>query len=113
LSGKLEIEHILPTAKGGTDDEENLWLSCRDCNSYKSYKISGFDTETKQNVKLFNPRTQDWREHFTFDESKAIIIGQTGCGRATVNALRMNEEQAVKARMIWVKAGWYPPTDLQ
>jgi HNH endonuclease len=113
LSGKLEIEHILPTAKGGTDDEENLWLSCRDCNSYKSYKISGFDTETKQNIKLFNPRTQDWREHFKFDESKAIIIGQTGCGRATVNALRMNEEQAVKARMIWVKAGWYPPTDLQ
>ena len=24
----LEIEHIVPKAKGGTDDEDNLWLAC-------------------------------------------------------------------------------------
>jgi hypothetical protein len=107
--GKLEIEHIVPIAKGGTDDEENLWLSCRDCNSYKSSKVTGFDEETKQEIKLFSPRKQSWNEHFIFDESKTIIIGKTPCGRATVNALRINEEQAVKARTIWVKAGWYPP----
>jgi hypothetical protein len=111
LMGKLEIEHIVPIAKGGTDEEENLWLSCRDCNSYKSSKIKGFDEETQQEVKLYNPRKQNWNEHFDFDESKTIINGKTTCGRATVNALRMNEEQAVKARMIWVKAGWYPPID--
>ncbi len=112
LMGKLEFEHILPIAKGGTDDEENLWLSCRDCNSYKSSKITGFDEKTKQEVKLFNPRTQNWNEHFAFDEGNTIIIGKTSCGCATVNALRMNEEQAVNARTIWVKAGWYPPKDL-
>ncbi|WP_313933932.1 MULTISPECIES: HNH endonuclease signature motif containing protein [Nostocaceae] len=33
--GILEIEHIVPKAAGGTDDEENLWLACRLCNSYK------------------------------------------------------------------------------
>jgi len=27
--GVLEIEHIIPKAKGGTDEEENLWLACR------------------------------------------------------------------------------------
>src|SRR5262249_54784110 len=27
----LEIEHIVPTAHGGTDEEENLWLACRMC----------------------------------------------------------------------------------
>ena len=26
--GILEIDHIIPKAKGGTDDEKNLWLAC-------------------------------------------------------------------------------------
>ena len=33
--GLLEIDHIVPTARGGTDDEENLWLACRLCNGFK------------------------------------------------------------------------------
>ncbi len=32
---KLEIDHIIPVAKGGTNDVENLIASCRDCNSGK------------------------------------------------------------------------------
>lgn len=27
----LTLEHIQPKARGGTDEEENLWLSCRSC----------------------------------------------------------------------------------
>ena len=109
--GKLEIEHLLPIAEGGTDDEENLWLACRDCNSFKSSRIYVFDEETAQTTRLFNPRTQNWHEHFSLSEDKTIIKGITACGRATVIALRMNTEQAVYARTIWVKAGWYPPKD--
>lgn len=30
--GRLEIEHIIPTAAGGGDAESNLWLACRLCN---------------------------------------------------------------------------------
>ncbi len=26
MMGKLEIDHIIPTARGGAADEENLWL---------------------------------------------------------------------------------------
>ena len=111
LMGKLEIEHLLPLAQGGTDDETNLWLACRDCNSYKSSKIYGFDDQTGRKVKIFNPRTQNWSKHFKFSEEKTKIIGKTACGRATVIALKMNEKQAVKARMLWVIAGWYPPKD--
>ncbi len=111
LMGKLEIEHLLPLAEDGTDEEENLWLACRDCNSYKSSKVYVFDEETEQKVRLFNPRTQNWHEHFKFNENQTKIIGKTACGRATVVALRMNEEQAVSARTRWVAAGWYPPKD--
>jgi len=31
----LEIDHMIPKARGGTDEEANLWLACRMCNSFK------------------------------------------------------------------------------
>ena len=33
---KLEIDHITPAAKGGTNDADNLQVLCRDCNAGKS-----------------------------------------------------------------------------
>ena len=35
LPFELEIEHLLPTKRGGANDDENLWLACRACNTYK------------------------------------------------------------------------------
>jgi len=33
---KLEVDHIVPIAKGGTDSLTNLWTLCFDCNRGKS-----------------------------------------------------------------------------
>ena len=55
----LEIDHLLPTAAGGTDDEENLWLACPLCNLYKGIKTHGIDPLTLRKVLLFNPRKQN------------------------------------------------------
>lgn len=33
-----EVDHIVPTARGGTDDLSNLALSCVSCNSIKRRK---------------------------------------------------------------------------
>jgi 5-methylcytosine-specific restriction endonuclease McrA len=30
--GRLQIDHIRPVAKGGSDDEDNLCLACELCN---------------------------------------------------------------------------------
>ena len=35
ILGLLEIDHIIPKARGGSDDEDNLWLACRLCNNAK------------------------------------------------------------------------------
>ena len=35
----LEIDHIVPKSKGGTDDPENLITACRECNRGKGNKI--------------------------------------------------------------------------
>jgi hypothetical protein len=105
----FEIEHILPKAAGGTDDEENLWLSCGVCNSFKHAKTHAVDPITKEEVRIFNPRTQDWNEHFEFSSDNSEILGKTVCGRATAAALKLNNPRAVKMRKLWASVGWFPP----
>jgi hypothetical protein len=105
----LEVEHLLATANGGTDDEENLWLACRLCNGYKSVHMKGVDPESKKKVALFNPRTQNWDEHIEWAFEK--IVGKTPCGRATVQALKLNNEIILPVRKKWILAGWFPPKD--
>jgi hypothetical protein len=39
------------------------------------------------------------------------IIGITPCGRATVEALRLNNENVVTARYVWTKVGFHPPIE--
>ncbi|MBA4183115.1 MAG: HNH endonuclease [Acidobacteria bacterium] len=111
VSMPLEIEHLQPIACGGTDDEENLWLACRNCNGFKHAKTHATDPQTNIETPLFNPRQQVWSEHFELSEDKTEIVGKTACGRATIIALRLNFEQAVNARKVWVSAGWFPPQD--
>lgn len=41
------IDHIIPLAKGGTNEEENLTLACRECNSKKGDEI--WERPTQQN----------------------------------------------------------------
>lgn len=105
----LTLEHIIPKAKGGQDIEENLWLSCRLCNEAKGVLIEAIDPHTGVYAPLFNPRTQVWAEHFAWNEDGTRIIGQTAVGRATVAALSLNGELRVRARALWVEAGWHPP----
>lgn len=107
----LEVEHIVPKSKGGTDDEENLWLACHSCNLFKSDKTHGRDPLTGRRVRLFNPRRQQWKRHFRWSEDGALIIGCTACGRATVVALNLNNLIAVTVRRNWVAAGWHSPED--
>ena len=107
----LEIDHIIPEARGGTSDEENLWLACPMCNSHKSDRQETIDPESMTTVPLFNPRTERWDDHFAWTEDSTIIRGKTPKGRATVVALQMNHPDVVAAHRLWVLVGWHPPMD--
>jgi hypothetical protein len=107
----LEIDHIIPTARGGTDEEENLWLACRMCNGFKGDRTHGLDPLTGQEVPLFDPRHQHWAEHFAWSADGLQVIGLTPCGRATVVMLQLNNVIAVMVRRESVSAGWHPPTE--
>jgi 5-methylcytosine-specific restriction endonuclease McrA len=59
ILGRLEIDHIIPSARGGTDSEENLWLACSLCNNYKGSQIEARDPLTGEVVALFNHAGSD------------------------------------------------------
>jgi hypothetical protein len=107
----LEIDHYIPEARGGTTDEENLWLACPMCNSHKSDRIDAIDPETGVTVPIFNPCQEQWEIHFEWVEGGTVIRGKTSVGRGTVAALQVNHPDVVAARRLWVEVGWHPPDD--
>lgn len=111
LGMPLTIDHILPQALGGETVEENLWLACHRCNGFKATQTNAVDNITGENSALYDPRTQDWAEHFMWSADGVQMIGKTPTGRATVEALKMNNDEIVVTRRHWVSAGWWPPQD--
>ena len=107
--GQMQVDHIWPKVKGGSDEVDNLCLACELCNQYKWAKTTGPDPESGQETNLFNPREQQWGKHFVWSTDGILIYGLTACGRATVEALRLNNPLAVTVRRNWVIAGWHPP----
>ena len=112
VMAKLEIEHIFPFAKGGSGDESNLWLCCPICNRHKSDKVEVIDPQSGKLEPLFNPRLQNWLEHFEWIEGGLRIAGKTPTGRATVSALQLSHDpDALMVRSYWIQVGWHPPQD--
>jgi hypothetical protein len=111
LSGiRCQIDHITPLSRQGPTTADNLCLACVACNGYKGTRTHFLDPETGEEVPLFNPRRHVWREHFQWSDNGVEIAELTPCGRATVVALKLNNESLTRARRRWVLAGWHPPT---
>jgi len=107
----LVIDHIIPRARGGLDTAENLCASCYRCNEYKGARTHAQDPATQALVPLYNPRIQDWPTHFRWENGGLYIVGTTPTGRASVVALRLNNEYIVESRALWIAQDWHPPVD--
>lgn len=103
----FEVEHIIPVSRDGSDEEDNLALSCRSCNLYKSNLVSGFDEETQSEVALFNPRRDVWKEHFVVNKNTGELNGLTAAGRVTTFRLRINRAAQLAARIQWLRLGLF------
>ncbi len=106
----LSIDHLIPEAKGGATERENLWFACRPCNEFKGDRTHAKDPQTEPLVPLFNPRQQNWDEHFAWSDDGSQVYGQTPIGRATIEALQLNRPMLIRARRRWSLAGWHPPS---
>lgn len=115
-SDVFTIDHIVPRSLGGSDDPNNLALACRRCNERRYNFTTGVDPQTQAEVPLFNPRQQQWADHFVWTAEGSSIIGITPTGRATCNRLDLNDDQHNQgfiqdARQLWIQGGWHPPLD--
>lgn len=97
------IDHVIAGKHGGSTEAENLAYSCRLCNQHKGTDLSSIDPESGEIVRLFNPRTDRWAEHFQF--ANAEVRGFTPTGRATVRLLQLNHARRVQERALLLAAG--------
>jgi HNH endonuclease len=105
---RYHLEHIIPSAQGGSDGPGNRALACAACNLTKVDKTMGIDAQTGAELALFNPRQQDWQEHFRWADDRETVIGLTATGRATIVTLDLNSEFRKEARRLWFQTGWLP-----
>ncbi len=108
------IEHLFPRSLGGGDESENLAIACQRCNLRRYNFITAIDPETGEEFPLFNPRLQNWSEHFIWSADGLRVKGQTPIGRATCQRLDMNDDFhddgfIQRSRSLWVSVGWHPP----
>lgn len=92
----FHIDHILPSSAGGLTTEENLALACVSCSLYKGSRQLVAEPNTKELVKVFNPRQQVWKEHFFWQGLE--VIGLTVVGRATIHTLKLNRSRILAIR---------------
>jgi hypothetical protein len=62
-------------------------------------------------VSLYNPRKQQWQEHFTWNDEYTLIVGLTPTGRATVETLKLNREGLINLRRLLYSIGEHPPVE--
>ena len=80
-----EPDHLIALKHGGETVSANLALACFDCNRFKGSDIASIDEVSGELVGLFNPRTQQWLDHFSLEGGH--IIPLTPVGRVTASLL--------------------------
>ncbi|PYS47515.1 MAG: restriction endonuclease [Acidobacteria bacterium] len=99
----FQIDHVIAEQHGGLTSEDNLAFACARCNRYKGPNLSGIDPESGTITHLFNPRIDNWSEHFFWNEAR--LAARTAIGRATLVVLHINHPDAVNQRAALLKEG--------
>ncbi|MEX0612008.1 MAG: HNH endonuclease, partial [Pirellulales bacterium] len=76
----FHIDHVVPRSRGGPTTLENLALACVTCSLRKGARHRARDPKTGRLVPLFNPRVDDWHEHFAFSK-RWRVVGRSPTGR--------------------------------
>ena len=103
----FHVEHIVPRSRGGSSRLENLAWACPGCNLHKAGGVEFADPESGRLVALFNPRSDNWTDHFRWAEFDVAAL--TPIGRATCEALSLNQSRRVLIRQAEAIFGLFPP----
>lgn len=101
-----QIDHIISIKHGGLTESENLAYSCLICNVNKGSDIATILFPSHKLVRLFNPRSDIWSDHFEL--SKGLISDKTEIGRATAKIFQFNLPERLIRREYLISVGRYP-----
>jgi hypothetical protein len=102
----FEVDHVIPEKMEGDTEAANLALACFKCNNHKGPNIAGIDPHTGLREFLFNPRQDEWSEHFRW--SGPYLTGITATGRTTISLLQINASHRVSHRRQLIAEGVFP-----
>ena len=101
-----QIEHIRSEKHHGPTTATNLALACVFCNRHKGNDIATIPLGTGVLSRLFNPRLDQWAEHFELRGS--VIEPLTAMGEATAQLLLFNHPDRLVEREALIAGGRYP-----
>jgi hypothetical protein len=101
----FHVDHIIAKQHldEPSDDPQSLAWACSECNYHKGPNLVSVDPQSKKQADLFNPRLDDWSDHFTID--RGTIVGLTPTGRATARLLNMNAPRLIRLRRQLIENG--------
>jgi hypothetical protein len=101
----FHVDHIIARQHldEASDAPELLAWACSECNYHKGPNLVSIDPQTKEQAPLFNPRRDDWNDHFTTE--RGVLVGLTPTGRATARLLNMNAARLVRLRRELIEQG--------
>lgn len=108
---RFTMDHLIAVAAGGSDSLDNLALACFFCNRRRSFRQTATDSETGDEVLLFNPRKDRWADHFIWSADGLRIVPLTATGRATATLLAFNRERVLLIREADIAVRRHPPED--
>lgn len=102
---KFQVEHIISIKHRGLTTLDNLAYSCVFCNRNKGSDI-GTILRDQQFVRFFNPRTDQWKDHFAI--SGVLFSSKTEIGEATLIMLDLNHFERLMERQALQEVGFFP-----
>jgi hypothetical protein len=103
----FHVDHVIARQHGGLDDAASLCWACAECNRAKGPNLAGM--LAGKLYPLFNPRKQNWRRHFRWDQT--LLVGKTKTGIVTVQVLNINDPPRVMLRENLLFEGRFPPEE--
>lgn len=62
-----EVDHVIAEKHRGETIERNMCFCCLECNRHKGSDLASLDPLDDVLTPLFNPRTQNWNDHFRLE----------------------------------------------
>jgi hypothetical protein len=100
------VDHIVAEKHGGPTEGDNLGYACVFCNRAKGTDIGSLAPSTGEFTRFFNPRTDQWSDHFEING--VVIEPRTPIGEATTRILGFNATERVWERQALQNIGRYP-----